>query len=69
MSPEQARDKKAARTDVFSLGYVLYEMLTLRKAFQGEEVSDILTSVLAREPSRMTGSLRDRAAVQYPCFH
>jgi len=44
-------------------------MLTLRKAFQGEEVSDILTSVLAREPSRMDREFAERAAVLYPCFH
>jgi serine/threonine-protein kinase len=51
MSPEQARGKKAdARSDVFSLGCVLYEMLTARRAFQGQEAADILVSVLAREP-------------------
>jgi serine/threonine-protein kinase len=51
MSPEQARGRKAdVRSDVFSFGCVLYEMLTGRRAFQGEEVSDILASVLAREP-------------------
>jgi serine/threonine-protein kinase len=51
MSPEQARGRKAdARCDVFSFGCVLYEMLTGRKAFQGEEVSDILASVLKTDP-------------------
>jgi Tol biopolymer transport system component len=51
MSPEQARGKKAdARSDLFSFGCVLYEMLTGRRAFQGDEVSDILASVLARDP-------------------
>src|SRR5207249_7644362 len=39
-----------ARSDVFSSGCVLYEMLTGRRTFDGEEVSDILASVLAREP-------------------
>src|SRR5499427_7766506 len=43
MSPEQARGRKAgARSDVFSFGCVLYEMFTARRAFQGDEVSDIL---------------------------
>src|SRR5262249_30770266 len=51
MSPEQARGRNAdARSDIFSLGCVLYEMLTGRQAFQGEDASDILASVLAREP-------------------
>jgi len=51
MSPEQARGFAAdQRSDVFSFGCVLYEMLTGRQAFQGDTVSDILAAVLAREP-------------------
>src|SRR5262249_49245685 len=51
MSPEQARGEATdERSDVFSFGCVLYEMLTGRQAFQGKTVSDILASVLAREP-------------------
>ena len=53
MSPEQARgesDKTDRRTDIFSFGCVLYEMLTGRQAFQGKTVSDVLASVLARDP-------------------
>ena len=51
MSPEQARGRKAdARSDIFSFGCVLYEMLSGRQAFQGEDVSDILASVLKSEP-------------------
>ena len=51
MSPEQARGRAAdQRSDVFSFGCVLYEMLTGRQAFQGEEVSDVLASVLKSEP-------------------
>jgi serine/threonine-protein kinase len=51
MSPEQARgDEADARSDCFSFGCVLYEMLSGRRAFQGRTSSDILASVLAREP-------------------
>jgi len=51
MSPEQARGSGADRhSDIFAFGCVLYEMLTGRQAFQGETISDILASVLAREP-------------------
>ncbi len=51
MSPEQARGLPADhRSDVFSFGVVLYEMLTGRQPFQGETAPDILASVLARDP-------------------
>src|SRR5262249_5601084 len=52
MSPEQARGFAAdQRSDVFSFGCVLYEMLTGKQAFHGDTVSDILAGVLAREPN------------------
>jgi serine/threonine protein kinase len=52
MSPEQARGFVAdARSDVFSFGCVLYEMLAGRQAFEGDTVSDILAGILAREPN------------------
>jgi serine/threonine-protein kinase len=51
MSPEQARGKPVdKRSDIWAFGCVLYEMLTGKRAFEGEEVSDVLASVLAREP-------------------
>jgi Tol biopolymer transport system component len=51
MSPEQARGKSVdRRADIFAFGCVLFEMLTGRRCFSGETVSDTLASVLARDP-------------------
>src|SRR5205085_7307585 len=51
MSPEQARGKIVdARSDVFSLGAVIYEMVTQRKPFDGETPSDILAAILKTDP-------------------
>jgi len=47
MSPEQAKGKPVdRRTDIWAFGAVLYEMLTGRRAFAGEDVSDTLAAVL-----------------------
>jgi Tol biopolymer transport system component len=55
MSPEQAKGKAAdRRADVWAFGVVLYEMLTARRAFAGEDVSDTLACVLTKDPDWST---------------
>ncbi|MHC4192233.1 MAG: serine/threonine-protein kinase, partial [Planctomycetota bacterium] len=52
MSPEQARGKPAdKRSDIWSFGCVLYEMLTGRGPFEGETISDTLAGILEHEPN------------------
>jgi serine/threonine-protein kinase len=47
MSPEQAKGKRADKSsDIWAFGCVLYEMLTGKRAFEGEDVSDTLAAVL-----------------------
>ena len=51
MSPEQAKNRATDhRSDVFAFGCVLYEMLTSIQAFQGDDVSDVMASVMKLEP-------------------
>jgi Tol biopolymer transport system component len=51
MSPEQARGSAVdKRTDIWAFGCVLHEMLTGRRPFAGETVSDLIAAILEREP-------------------
>ena len=52
MSPEQARGKEvSAQSDIFSLGIVLYEMVTGQRAFKGENALDVIGAILHKEPT------------------
>jgi serine/threonine protein kinase/Tol biopolymer transport system component len=51
MSPEQAQGKPVdARSDIFSFGAVLYEMVTGRRAFQGDSAASTLATVIKEDP-------------------
>jgi Tol biopolymer transport system component len=55
MSPEQVEGKEAdARSDIFALGAVLYEMATGKRAFEGKTAASAMAAVLEREPAAVS---------------
>jgi Tol biopolymer transport system component len=57
MSPEQVRGRKVdARTDIFSLGAILYEMLSGQRAFTGQTSVEIMNSILKDDPPELDGT-------------
>jgi eukaryotic-like serine/threonine-protein kinase len=57
MSPEQLQSKEAdARSDLFSFGCVLYEMLSGRRAFEGASAASVIAAILERQPAPLMAS-------------
>ncbi|MBZ5535575.1 MAG: protein kinase [Acidobacteriia bacterium] len=69
MSPEQVQGKPVdARSDIFSFGGVLYEMLAGRRAFGGESGIAIVTAILRDEPTPLDGVPPELAGVVSRCL-
>jgi serine/threonine protein kinase/tetratricopeptide (TPR) repeat protein len=63
MSPEQVRGQPAdARSDLFSFGCVLYEMVIGRRPFQAPTTADMMSAILHESPAALSQSGRDRPA-------
>jgi len=59
MSPEQVRGQTVDhRSDIFSFGCVLYEMLSGRRAFTGDTAADTMTAILTKDPEPLSGTGR-----------
>jgi len=60
MSPEQCRGATIdARSDIFSFGAVLYEMISGKRAFRGDTTADAISSILKEEPPELSAAGRD----------
>jgi len=60
MSPEQVRGKAAdRRSDLFSFGAILHEMLSGQRAFRGETAADTITAILTKEPPDLSASNKE----------
>jgi serine/threonine protein kinase len=66
LSPEQARAEAGApRADLFSLGALLYELLSGRRAFQYDTAPETLTAILREDPRTASVCIRHLAAVDW----
>ncbi len=66
MSPEQARGKEVdARTDLWSVGVVFYELLTGKTPFQGETMTDILANIIHKEPIPVSEQIQNAPTELY----
>jgi serine/threonine-protein kinase len=55
MSPEQAQGQKVdARSDIFSFGSMLYEMVAGRRAFSEKSIPELLTAIIRDEPKKVS---------------
>jgi serine/threonine protein kinase/Tfp pilus assembly protein PilF len=60
MSPEQVRGRPAdPRSDIFSFGAILYEMLSGRRAFHGDTSADTMSAILTRDPPDLSATNRE----------
>src|ERR1700674_1905367 len=60
MSPEQVRGRDAdRRSDLFSFGAILYEMLSGQRAFRGDTAADTITAILTKEPPDLSQTNKD----------
>jgi eukaryotic-like serine/threonine-protein kinase len=63
MSPEQARGLKVdTRTDIFSFGIVLFEMIAGRSPFEGKTTADMMVSILDRQPTPISRYIHNVSA-------
>ncbi len=64
MSPEQSRGKEVdTRSDLWSIGVILYEMLAEKTPFSGETITDILANIIYKEPVPIT-EIHDHAPTE-----
>lgn len=65
MAPEQLEGKEAdARTDIFALGTLMFEMATGQKAFEGSSQASLIASILTHQPPPVSSAIRDAGLPQ-----